>query len=183
MASLTARAASHIPSNHNALPDIGKIPGIGHDQYRASRRDRHLLWTGLQRIGFTAIGVELAENCKISVTGVHRGIDVRPLWNFPPLGRDTAQARDVLEQRAGFVGRFPRPRPPFLKKQVEQGCIIIAGMPGRFGYWERVDCHEMSCKRSASAAAISIRRRAGASESSTTNKSLQLMVIGGILSL
>ena len=92
------------------LPDIAKIPGIGYDYYRASRRNRHLLWRGLQRIGFTAIGIKLRENCEIGVAGVNGGIGVRPLGNFPPLGRDAVQTRDVLEKLARLVGRFPRPR-------------------------------------------------------------------------
>ena len=74
-------------------------------------------------------------------------------------GRQATQARGVLERLALLVGGFSRLLTQLAKERVEQRGVVITQVPRGLGNRERVEPDEMQAKRSASAAARSIRPR------------------------
>jgi hypothetical protein len=66
IASLTAPLARRTPTDQHAAPDGLVMPGIGNDEDRAPRGERHVLGARPEQFGIAAIGIELAEDRKIA---------------------------------------------------------------------------------------------------------------------
>ena len=96
------------------------MPGIGHDEDRPPRSQGHVLRTRPDQLRVAAVGIELAEDRQIDVARVQRGVGFRTRLNHPPLGRQAAQARGVLERLALLVGYLLRLLAQLAEERVEQ---------------------------------------------------------------